>query len=104
LGWPGLAHGPDGVGADEAGVLLAAPPEAGLDRPAVLGQVVAVQRQAGLEAQGVARAEAGRGRAAADELVPEHAGVLGRAQDLDAVLARVAGTADEHRAADQRAR
>ena len=46
------------LGADEARVELAAPAEAGLDRVAVLGQVVAVEVEADLEAQRVARAEA----------------------------------------------
>ena len=49
-----------GVGADEARVELAAPAEAGLDRVAVLGQVVAVEVEADLEAQRVARAQARR--------------------------------------------
>src|SRR5215212_11567300 len=45
-------HGRDGRGPDEPRRLLAAPPEAGLDRPAVLAQVVAVEVVAGLQAQG----------------------------------------------------
>ena len=71
-------------------------------RPASIGprssdQVVAVEVEAGLEPQRVARAEAGRGRrrppTSASHTV---ARVLGRDQQLDAVLARVAGAADEH--------
>ena len=95
LGRARLAHGAHGVGADEARVLLARPAEAGLDRAARLHQVVAVEVEADLEAQRVARAEAGRRRAARDERVPDRAGVAGRDEQLDAVLAGVAGAADE---------
>ena len=58
-------------------------------------QVVAVERVADLEPQRVARAEAGRRRAGADQRLPDGRRVLGREQQLDAVLARVAGAADE---------
>ncbi len=55
----GRAHGAHGLGADEAGVLLAAPAEPGLDRAALDAQVVAVEVKAGLQAQRVARGEPG---------------------------------------------
>ena len=91
----GLALGAHRLGADEARVLLARPAEAGLDRAARLREVVAVEVEADLEAQRVARAEAGGRRAAGDELVPDRRGVVGRDEQLDAVLAGVAGAADE---------
>ena len=70
----GLARGAHGVAADEARVLLAAPAQAGLDRAALLHQVVAVEVEADLEAQRVARGEAdGRRRRASSERVPERA-------------------------------
>src|SRR4029078_12150777 len=47
-------HAAHRAGADEPRALLAAPAEPALDRPALLGQVVAVERQARLEAQRVA--------------------------------------------------
>lgn len=62
-----LADRADRLGADEAGVLLAAPAEAGADRVAILGEVVAVEVEAGLEPKRVAGAESGgqgAGRAA----------------------------------------
>ena len=74
----GLAHGAHGVGADEAGVLLAAPAEAGLDRAALLHQVVAVEVEAHLQAQRVARAQPGRLGAAGHDRVPDRRGVLAR--------------------------
>src|SRR5439155_7456999 len=91
-----LADGAHGVGPDEARVLLARPPEPGFDRPARLHQVVAVEVVADLEAQGVAGAEPRGDGAAADDRVPDPARVLGRDEQLDALLARVARAADEH--------
>ena len=85
-----------GVGADEAGRLLAAPAEAGLDRAAVLGQVVAVEVEARLQAQRVARAQADGVAPAATTASQTAAARAGRDEQLDAVLARVAGAADEH--------
>ena len=58
------AGGGDRLRADEPRLLLAAPAEPGLDRVAVLGQVVAVEVEADLEAQRVAGAEPGRHGAA----------------------------------------
>ena len=59
------------------------------------GQLVAVEAKAGLEPQGVARAEAGRLDL---RLVQQHARerrrVLGRDRDLEAVLAGIAGARD----------
>ncbi|HEX8066338.1 MAG TPA: hypothetical protein VF520_07415, partial [Thermoleophilaceae bacterium] len=54
-----LSEPAERVRPDESGVELAAPAEARLDRVAVLGQVVAVQVEAGLDPQRVARAEPG---------------------------------------------
>ena len=77
-------------------------------RPASIGsrsshQVVAVEVEADLEAQRVARAEAGRRRArgarSASHTAPASSGCE---QQLDAVLARVAGAADEHPARRRR--
>ena len=60
-------------------------------------QVVAVEVEADLQAQRVARAEPGGHGAAAHELVPERrARPAGAQQQLDAVLAGVAGAAHEH--------
>ena len=60
-----------GLGADKARVLLAAPAQAGLDRPALLHQVVAVEVEADLEAQRVARAEPGGRGAGLEQRVPD---------------------------------
>ena len=87
--------GRDRVGADEARGLLAAPAEAGLDRVAVLGEVVAVEVEADLEAQGVAGAEADRRGAGFGQRVPDRRRALRRHEQLDPVLARVAGAGDE---------
>ena len=54
-------------------------------------QLVAVQRQAHLEAQGVAGAQASRGDPGAGHGVPHGGGVVGGHGQLDPVLARVAG-------------
>ena len=92
---PSVARRAHGVGADEAGVLLAAPAQPGLDRPAVGGQVVAVEVEADLEAQRVARAEAD-GRGAGGENGVPHRGRVRRVDEqLDAVLAGVAGAGDQ---------
>jgi hypothetical protein len=80
-----------------AGELLperARPAEAGRDRIGRLGDVVAVQRVAGLEPQRVARAEPARDDAACEHRVPQHTGVFGHAEQLAAVLARIAGAVD----------
>ena len=65
----------DRLGADEAGLLLTAPAQTGLDRPAVLAEVVAVQVKADLEAQRVARTEAGGHRPGVNQRVPDARGV-----------------------------
>ena len=68
-------------------------------------QLVAVERQAGLQAQGVAGAEADGSGARADEGVPELAGVLGGDEELEAErLAGVAGAAEHDLGAGQRRR
>src|SRR5580704_7736964 len=98
---PSGANGADGVGADEPRVLLAAPAEARLDRRTLDAEVVAVEVKAHLQAQRVTRAEPRGGRAAAYDLVPQPRCVLGGAEQLDAVLAGVAGSAYEHRGTGQ---
>ena len=55
-----------------------------------------MQRVADLQAQGVARAETTRDDPAREHAVPQAAGVLGHAEQLAAVLARVAGPVDHH--------
>ena len=94
---PARARRGHGLGADESGLLGAAPAETRLDRAAILAEVVAVQVKAGLEPQRVAGAEPRRGRARLEQRVPHGAACRGIEQQLDAVLARVAGAADEHR-------
>ena len=74
---------------------LAAPAEPGLDRVAVLGEVVAVQVEADLEAQRVAGGEADRRHARSSRASHTAVGAVRRDQQLDAVLAGVAGAADE---------
>src|SRR5256885_10473400 len=86
----GLAHRAHGVGADEARGLLAGPAEPGLDRPALLHEVVAVQVEADLEAERVARRQSGRRRAGREQGVPDLAGPGRIQQQLDAVLSPVA--------------
>ena len=95
LGGPGGARRGDRLGADEARLLLAAPAEAGLDRVAVLGEVVAVEVEADLEPQGVAGGEPGRHGPRLDQRRPQRRRRARLDQDLDPVLARVAGPADE---------
>ena len=84
------------VGAGEVLVERARPAEPGRDRVGLGRDVVAVQRVADLEPQRVARAEPARHGAARDDGVPERDGVLGRAHQLAAALARVAGAVDHH--------
>src|SRR5204863_8322697 len=57
LGGTGLAHGAHRLGADEVRLLLAAPAQPRLDRPALRREVVAVEVIAHLQAQRVARGE-----------------------------------------------
>src|SRR5919106_69841 len=73
----------------------AGPAEPGLDRRPLRGDVVSVQRVAGLQSQRVAGAEAARDDAALDDRVPEAGGLLRRAAELAAALARVAGAGHE---------
>ena len=89
----------DGLGAEEAGRLHAAPAEAGLDRVALGAELVAVQREADLEPQGVAGAEPAGDDAGVEQLGPDRRRHLGVQQQLDPVLAGVAGAADQRRAA-----
>src|SRR5205085_4606823 len=85
------------LAADEpAGLVeLHDPAEARLERRVLLVHVVAVQAKRDLEPQRVARAEAARHRALFDERVPQLAGAVGRNEDLESVLAGVAGAGDD---------
>ena len=80
----------------ELGVERAHPAEPGRDRVRVWPDVVAVQRVADLEPQGVPRSEAARPGAALDDRVPEGDGVLGHDHQLDAFLTGVARAIDHH--------
>ena len=81
--------------AGEVLVERARPGETRFDRRAVRTDVVAVQRVARLEPERVARAEAAGRDAALEDRVPEPHGIVGRAAELAAALARVAGARDE---------
>ena len=81
--------------APELGVPPDDPAEAGLQRGDARAELVAVQRQPGLEPQRVAGAEAGRGEAGLEHRRPERRRDLGRDGALDAVLAGVAGAGDD---------
>src|SRR5439155_9001880 len=74
------------------------PAEPRLERICGLVDVVAVEREARFEAERVARAEAGRLHphrfAELEERAPKLRSVVPRAEDLDAVLARVSGARD----------
>ena len=78
-----------------AGLLLHRPAEVGLDRVSVLGQLVAVEAVVDLQPQGVASPQPRRGRACDNELLPEGRGLVRGDENLDPVLAGVAGPADE---------
>ena len=93
------------VRARELLVARADPAEARLDRVRVLRDVVAVQRVADLEPQGIARAQAAGHGAGLDQGVPQLHDLAGRADQLDARLARVARARDGARhAGDARLR
>src|SRR5690242_15855445 len=89
-------------------VQLDGPAQAGFERRDLFGQLVAVEAIAGLQAQGVARAEARRQQAmrlaGIQHGVPEGGDLIGRAVQLEAVLAGVAGARDEAGDAGDRAR
>src|SRR6185437_3409491 len=74
------------------------PGQARLDGVRGLVDVVAVEREPGLEAERVARGEAARGEpegpAEVEQGAPDLRGPAGRAEELDAVLPRVAGAGD----------
>ena len=74
-------------------------PRPGFDRVALRGQVVAVQVEADLEPQGVAGAEPAGDDAGVEQLRPDRRRDLGVDQQLDPVLAGVAGAAGERRPA-----
>src|SRR5262249_47327061 len=95
----------EGLTPDEsASAELDHPAETGLARRGRLVDVVAVQAQPRLQAQRVARAEATRFGAGARQRFEDRAGVGRLAEDLEAVLAGVAGARRQHRATDQLAR
>ena len=102
-GRAGLGDAPEGVPPDEIDRLVEAhdPAEVRLVRVDRGVEVVAVQRHAGLEAQRVAGAEADRDeavrRAGRQHRVPQLAGAGGLDEDLEAILAGVAGPGDEGR-------
>ena len=72
---PGRAHRAHGIGPDEARVLDTAPAQPRFDRAALGGELIAVEVVARLQAQRVARGQAGRDGAAARELIPQRGGV-----------------------------
>ena len=104
LGSALAARAGDRLGTDEPGCLGAAPAEPGLDRVALGRQVVAVQVEADLEPQRVAGAEPAGDDAGVEQLGPDRRRDLGIDQQLDPVLAGVAGAADERRAGCRSAR
>src|SRR5690242_17300951 len=70
--------------------------ESRLDRCGRVIDVIAVERQTGLEAQSVPRTQSGgRGAPLTRQRVPELLGVLCAAIQLEAVLSRVSGAGDE---------
>ena len=89
-----LLDPPQRLDAGEVGVERARPAETGGDRVRLGRDVVAVERVADLEPKRVARAEAARRHAAREDRVPERLGVVLRTAELDALLARVAGSRD----------
>src|SRR5262249_26274128 len=85
-----------GVAADEVALVqLDRPAQPRLERVDLLAQLVAVQRHGGLQAQRVARTEAARPGAAPDQFLPPGPALIGGAAQLDALLAGVAGAADD---------
>ena len=78
----------------EVGVERARPAETRGDRVGLGRDVVAVERVTHFEPQRVARAEAARRHPALEDRVPERLGVVLRAAELHALLARVAGSRD----------
>src|ERR1700753_1904102 len=84
--------------ADEAPLLRLeghGPGETGPPRVKRLVHVIAVEIHAGLEAQGVARAESGRPDAQRDQALPYRNRLAHRHHELEAVLAGVAGARHE---------
>ena len=81
--------GQEGFLADEVLVILAEHSQSGHHRADVGAELVAVQRQAGLEAEGVAAAQAAGLDAGRDEAVPQVHGAFRGGVQLEAVLAGV---------------
>ena len=83
------------------------PGQRGLERRHAVVHVLTVQIHAGLQAQGVARAQAAGTHAGGDERVPHRFGAAGRDGDLEPVLAGVTGARDQqvaHARAHERSR
>ena len=89
-GWAFVLDAPQRVDSGEVGVERARPAETRRDRVGLGRDVVAVERVTHLEPQRVARAEAARRHPALEDRVPERHGVVLRAAELHALLARVA--------------
>ena len=87
------------VGAVESAVAADKAAQAGLNGGNVGGEFVAVQGQAGLQAQHIAGAEAAGQGAGGGQGVPDGGGVGGAESQLKAVLAGVAGAPDKDAAA-----
>ena len=71
------------------------PTETGLERRDARTELMAVQREPGLESEGVARPQPCGRHTGGQHRVPDPDGMLGRHGDLDAVLARVARPRDD---------
>ena len=71
------------------------PAESCFERRGGVVDVVAVKRVGHFEAERIARAEAARGAAGAEQGVPEGGGVAGAAVELESILTGVAGAGDE---------
>src|SRR5579862_5845186 len=93
---PVLLDRAQALDAAELRVERARPTEPRRDRVPLRADVVAVEREADLQAQRVARAQPTRRDAAGEDRVPEPHGVVLHARELDAFLARVTGAVDHH--------
>ena len=102
-GRAGFGDPSEGIPPDEVDRLVEADDPAQVRLVGIRGrvEVVAVERHAGLEAQGVAGAEADRdepvGRSGGEHRVPQLAGAGSLHEDLEAILAGVAGPRDKGR-------
>ena len=87
------------LGPDEVLVECACPSESRFDWRALGRDVIAVEGVADLDPKRVARAKARRARSLVHEHFPDPLGILRPQQELDTVLARVAGAANQGRCA-----